>query len=266
MTTIQTKRLTYLTLISGGFVLLGSGIWLYTRHQVWLQGQRLDSLTQIGLIIFGIFVVLMPFHLRYHWDNLTPGGMAKEFATKAGQIMGLLASIAAIVYLAIQLIALPARLGYPNLTWLWLFVLLIPAAMILFDLAKGSYARTWSNAGYGFLLYTFKINVLILIQIVGAIGAFLLFPAGFIVQFLSLADIFMTQIGRGAGDVLLLCSWANVSGTACTPFLFTFHIGHLLLVLMAAWYGESLFNRTVDLYGNGLDWLSSRLEAAPKRA
>jgi hypothetical protein len=266
MTIIQAKRLTYIALIISGFALLGGGVWLYTRHQVWLQGQRLDSLTQIGLIIFGIFVVLMPFHLRYHWDNLTPGGMAKEFATKAGQIMGLLASIAAIVYLAIQLITLPASLGYPNLTWLWLFVLLIPAAMILLDLINGTYARTWSNVGYGFLLYTFKINVLILIQIVGAVGALLLFPAGFLLQFLSFVDIFMTQIGRGAGNVLLLCDWANIGAAACTPFLFTFHIGHLLLVLIAARYGEPIFNKTADLYGSGLDWLAARLEATPKRA
>ncbi len=266
MIIIHARRLTYLTLISSGFVLLGGGIWLYTRHQGWLQGQRLDMLAQIGLTILGIFVLLMPFHLRYHWDKLTPRSMVKEFVTKAGQIMGLLASIVAIVYLALQLIMLPVRLGHPNLIWFWLFVLLIPAAMILLDLAKGTYTRSWANAGYGFLLYTFKINILILIQIVGAVGALLLFPAGFFVQFLSLADIFMTQIGRGAGDVLLLCGWANVSATACTPFLFTFHIGHLLLVLIVARYGESLFNRTVDLYGNGLDWLRSRLEAAPERA
>jgi hypothetical protein len=266
MTTVHAKRLTYFALITGGFLLLVSGIWLYTHHQVWLQGQRLDTLARVFLIIFGIFVLLMPFHLRYHWETLTPRGMAREFLVKAGQIMGLLASIVAIVYLAIQLITLPARLGYPDLMWLWLFLLLIPAALILIDLMNGTYARTWSNLGFGFLLYTFKLNVLILLQIVVAVGGLLLFPAGFLVQFLSLADIIMTQIGRGAGDVLLLCDWASVSAANCTPFLFTFHIGHLLLVAFVALYGEAVFNKTADLYGSGLDWLAARLETAHMRA
>jgi hypothetical protein len=187
--------------------------------------------------------------------------MVREFVVKIGQIMRLLASIVAIVYLAMQLITLPARLGYPNLMWLWLFLLLIPAALVLFDLIKGTYARTWSNLGFGFLLYTFKLNVIILIQIVGAVGALLLFPAGFLLQFLSLVDIVMTQMGRGAGDVLLLCGWANVSAANCTPFLFTFHIGHLLLVAVVALYGEAVFNKTADLYGSGLEWLAARLVA-----
>jgi hypothetical protein len=259
--TVHARRLTYFALITGGFVLLAGGIWLYTRHQLWLQGQRLDMLARVGLAIFGIFVVLMPFHLRYHWETLTPRSMVREFVVKAGQIMGLLASIVAIVYLAIQLITLPARLGYPNLMWLWLFLLLIPAVLVLFDLINGTYARTWSNLGFGFLLYTFKLNVLILIQIVGAVGALLLFPAGFLLQFLSLVDIVMTQIGRGAGDVLLLCGWANVSTANCTPFLFTFHIGHLLLVAVVALYGEAVFNKTADLYGSSLEWLAARLVA-----
>lgn len=264
--TVHTKRLTYITLIAGGFALLAGGIWLYSDHQLWLQDQRLDMLARLILLIFGIFVVLMPFHLRYHWQTLTPRGMAREFLVKAGQIMGLLASIVALVYLAIQLITLPARLGYPNLMWLWLFLLLIPAAMISIDLINGTYVRTWSNVGYGFLLYAFKINVMILIQIVGAVGALLLFPAGFLAQILSLVDIVMTQIGRGAGDVLLLCGWANVGTAACTPFLFTFHIGHLLLVVVVALYGEAIFNKTADLYGDGLDWLAARLEAAHMQA
>jgi hypothetical protein len=150
--------------------------------------------------------------------------MVREFVVKAGQIMGLLASIVAIVYLAMQLITLPARLGFPNLMWLWLFLLLIPAVLVLFDLINGTYARTWSNLGFGFLLYTFKLNVIIFIQIVGAVGALLLFAAGFLLQFLSLVDIVMAQIGRGAGDVLLLCGWANVSATYCTlrPSCFLF--------------------------------------------
>jgi hypothetical protein len=55
--TVHARRLTYFALITGGFVLLAGGIWLYTRHQLWLQGQRLDTLARVGLIIFGIFTV-----------------------------------------------------------------------------------------------------------------------------------------------------------------------------------------------------------------
>jgi hypothetical protein len=72
---VHAKGLTYFGLITGSFVLLAGGIWLYTRHQLWLQGHRLDMLSRVGLIIFCIFVVLMPFHLRYHWETLTPRGI-----------------------------------------------------------------------------------------------------------------------------------------------------------------------------------------------
>ncbi|MFO7540884.1 MAG: hypothetical protein R6X32_22820 [Chloroflexota bacterium] len=261
MPTSNIKHLIYTTLTIGGFVLLVSGIWLYHRHQVWLQGRNLDSLLLWGLIIFGIFVVLMPFHLSYHWATLTPQGMVREFVVKAGQIIGLLATIIAVFYLATQLITLPRRLGYPNLMWFWLFLLLIPLLLVLIDLFNGTYARTLSNLGVGFLLYMFKLNGMILIQIVGAAGAVFLFPAGFFMQFLSLVDIIMTLFGRGAGDALLLCSWANVGAALCTPFLFTFHIGHLLLVAVVALYGETVFNKTADLYATGLDWLAARLAA-----
>jgi hypothetical protein len=256
---VKAKHLTYIALITSGFILLGSGVWLYYRHQVWLQRQSLDSLLLVGLIILGIFVVLMPFHLRVHWETLTSRGMVREFAVKAGQIMGLLATIVAVFYLVMQLITLPIKLGYPDLMWLWLFLLLIPLLMVLIDLFNQTYARTWTNLGVGFLLYIFKLNGMILIQIVVAGGALLLFPAGFLMQFLSLVDIIMTQIGRGTGDLLLLCDWANVEATNCTPFLFTFHIGHLLLVGVVALYGEVVFNKTADLYANVLEWLAARL-------
>lgn len=255
----RAKWLLYITLITGSFALLGSGVWLYYRHQVWLQRQNLDSPFLAGLIILGIFTVLMPVHLRVHWRALTLRGMVREFVVKAGQIMGLLATIVAVFYLVIQLITLPISLGYANFIWFWLFLLLIPLLMVLIDLFNQTYARTWTNLGVGFLLYIFKLNGIILIQIVVAGGALLLFPAGFLMQFLSLVDIIMTQIGRGAGDLLLLCDWANVEATNCTPFLFTFHIGHLLLVVVVALYGEAVFNKMADLYANVLEWLAARL-------
>jgi hypothetical protein len=55
--TVHARRLVYLALITGGFVLLAGGIWLYTRHPLWLESHRLDMLLRVGLIIFGIFTV-----------------------------------------------------------------------------------------------------------------------------------------------------------------------------------------------------------------
>lgn len=257
---IVAKQITYITLIVSSFTALASSTWLYNRHHLWLQERNLDSPLLVLLIIFGIFVLLMPFHLRVHWQTLTPQSMVREFMVKAGQIMGLLGSIVAIIYLGGQLLMLPARLGYPDLAWLWAFLILIPLFLIAVDLANGTHARTWNNVAFGFLLYTFKLNILIIIQIVGAVGALLLFPAGFLVQFLSLVDIVMSQFGRGAGELPLLCSWAKVEAAMCTPVLFTFHIGHLLLVGIAALYGEALFNKTADLYGDGLEWLAAKIE------
>ena len=62
------------------------------------QARNLDSAVSLTLWVVAIFALLIPFHLLYHWDRLTPSGLAREFLVKVGQIMGLLASITAVFY------------------------------------------------------------------------------------------------------------------------------------------------------------------------
>ena len=117
-----------------------------------------------------------------------------------------------------------------------------------------------TNFSLAFLLYTWRIYGLLLIQVASIPPSFTLFPAGFFLQFLGLADLLLRQFGRFTGDLPLLCEWANLAHPACTPALWSFHLGHALLALVALRYGRILFDKSSDRYALSLERLAKRLK------
>lgn len=140
----------------------------------------------------------------------------------------------------------------------WL-ALVVPLVMAGIDLAGGSYTRTLFNFGVCFLMYTYRIYGLWAIQLVVIPLAFVLFPAGFFLQLLSFADLVVRSMGRFVGEQTLLCAWSGVEPAACAPVLVTFHLGHLLLVVLALKVGPVAFEKVVIWYRAGLAWFEDRL-------
>ncbi|MCA9922758.1 MAG: hypothetical protein KC421_10310 [Anaerolineales bacterium] len=255
----MSKRLTFLALTIAGFAGLGIGTWQYRRYWEWLNTRGLDGPAFLGLIFLGILVLIMPVHLRGMWDQITPLGMVREFVVKGGLMMGVVTALVLVLLLIVLLVSLPARLGRPALILPWL-TLLVPLAITVIDLAKGNCARTVANFFTVFVLYTFRIYGMLAIQFTFIPLAFAIFPAGFFLQFLGIVDFVARQFGRFIGERPWLCEWGNINQPACTPALLGFHIGHLLLVVVALKYGQTLFDAAADRYRVGLEWLAARIE------
>ena len=253
------KRLTFAALTIATFLLLVGGIGLIWHNFNWLNLHRLAGVAILMLIMLAAFAVMMPLHLRTMWEHMTPASMVRDYAVRGGAMMAVSAAIFLGMVALGTLLTLPARLGNPSLGLLWL-ALLVPLLLMGIDLIKGSYARTMSNAATVYLLYAVRIfgMLALVFAVVGVI--FLLFPAGIVAQLLSLGSIIGGFV-TGSGAPPLLCQWVNVGQPACTSALAAFHIGHLLLIVVAIKVGPPLFDRTVDLYRSGLDGLAARLES-----
>ncbi|MCB9006688.1 MAG: hypothetical protein H6656_04840 [Ardenticatenaceae bacterium] len=253
------KRITFAALILLSFVGLWGGIQFYRRQIETLQSQGTDGPLFIGLIILGISVLLMPFHLRMTWEKWTAWGLVREYVVRFGLIIGTLLAIFLVFGLIVLLITLPARLGRGYLILPWLTVL-VPLVMVIIDLAQQNIKRTARNFVAGFSLYAFRIYGLLLIQFVTIPIAFVLFPAGFFLQLLSLGDL-IARWGFNVyvGERPLLCEWFNLLDS-CTPGLVSLHVGHLILAVLAAKFGSALFARASDWYKNNLESIQSWLE------
>ncbi|MCB8981897.1 MAG: hypothetical protein H6657_31205 [Ardenticatenaceae bacterium] len=255
------KRITFATLILLSLLGLGGGIQYYRRNLETLQSSGLDGALFIGLIILGISVLLMPIHLRMTWGKWSAWGLVREYALRFSLIIGTLLAIFVGFGLIVLIITLPERLGRGYLVLPWLTVL-VPLMMVIIDLAKQNIKRTAKNFALGFGLYAFRIYGLLLIQFVTIPIAFVLFPAGFFLQLLSLVDL----VERWGFNVYvserpLLCEWFNLLDN-CTLGLISLHVGHLILALLAAKYGPALFDQASVWYRNSLEKMVSRLEPA----
>jgi hypothetical protein len=255
------KRMTFATLILLSLLGLWSGIQYYRRNLETLQSSDLDGALMIALIILGISVLLMPFQLRMTWEKWSAWGLVREYVVRFSLIIGTLLAIFLIFGLIGLLIALPARMGRGYLILPWLTVL-VPLVMVIIDLAQQNIKRTARNFVAGFGLYAFRIYGLLLIQFVTIPIAFVLFPAGFFLQLLSVGDL----IARWGFDVYvaerpLLCEWFNLLNS-CTPGLVSLHVGHLILALVAAKYGPTLFDRASDWYKISLEKIAGWIETA----
>lgn len=255
------KKITLGTLVLLSLLGLWSGIQFYRRHAEALQSQGTDGALIIALIILGIAVLLMPFHLRMTWEKWSVWGLVREYVVRFSLIIGTLLAIFLGFGLVGLIITLPAQFGRGYLILPWLTVL-VPLVMVIIDLAQQNIKRTARNFVVGFSLYAFRIYGLLLIQFVTIPVAFVLFPAGFFLQLLSLGDL-VARWGFGlfVAERPLLCEWFNLLDS-CTPGLISLHVGHLILALLAAKFGPTLFDQTSDWYKIGLEKMSDWLEPA----
>lgn len=253
------KRITFANLILLSLLGLWSGIQYYRRNLETLQSSGLDGAVFIGLIILGISVLLMPFHLRMSWEKWSAWGLVREYAVRFSLIIGTLVAIFLGFGLIGLLITLPAQFGRGYLILPWLTVL-VPLVMVSIDLAQQTIKRTARNFVVGFGLYAFRIYGLLLIQLVTIAFAFGLFPAGFFMQLLSLGDL-VARWGFGVfvAERPLLCEWLNLLD-GCTPGLVSLHVGHLILTLLAAKFGPALFDQASDWYKASLELMQGWLE------
>lgn len=253
------KRFTFASLILLSIAGLWGGIQFYRRQLDTLQAHGLDGPTFIVLIILGIAVLLMPAHLGMTWEKWTATSLLREYVVRFSLIFGTLFAVFLIFILIGLIVSLPARLGHGYLVLPWLSVL-VPLALVIIDLAKHTIKRTARNFLVGFGLYLFRIYGMLLIQFITIPVAFMLFPAGFFLQLLSLADL-VARWGFQlyAGERPILCEWFNLVD-GCTPGLISLHLGHLVLALAAAKFGPGLFNRASDWYKIGLETIESWLE------
>ncbi|MAT98870.1 MAG: hypothetical protein CL608_17130 [Anaerolineaceae bacterium] len=253
------KRITFAALILLSLASLWRGTQFFRHQQEALHARGFDGFFLLGLIILGISVLLMPFHLRMTWEKWSAWGLVREYATRFSLIIGALLAIFLLFTFIGLIITLPARLGRGYLILPWLTVL-VPLVMVLIDLAQQNIKRTVRNFVAGFGLYAFRIYGLLLIQFITIPVAFVLFPAGFFLQLLSLGDL-VARWGFGVyvAERPLLCEWFNLVD-GCTPGLISLHIGHLLLALAAAKFGPALFDRASDGYKTGLETIESWLD------
>jgi hypothetical protein len=255
------KRITFAALILLSLLGLWAGIQYYRRNLETLQSSGLDGALFIFLIILGISVLLIPIHLRMTWEKWSAWGLLREYGLRFGFLIGGLLAIVLVFLLIGLIISLPARVGHDYLVLPWLTVL-VPLVMVIIDLAQQNIKRTARNFVAGFGLYAFRIYGLLLIQFVTIPIAFVLFPAGFFLQLLSLGDL-VARWGFNVyvGERPLLCEWFNLLDS-CTPGLISLHVGHLILALLAAKFGQALFDRASDWYKNSLEKMSEWLEPA----
>jgi hypothetical protein len=157
------------------------------------------------------------------------------------------------------LLSLPEWLGRP---YLLLFGLLffVPLFVAVIEVISGSIRRTpgnllWSTARHGF-----QLCYLLLFQLSVIPVAFLLFPAGFFLQFISLTEAGVRYFGGKSYEALpVLCQWAGTGESACAPALLTFHVGHLLVVILTLKFGARLLDKGADWYADGMLLLENRI-------
>ncbi len=254
------KRLTFLTLTIAGFAGLGVAIWQYRRHWEWLDTRGLNGAVFLELIFLGIFAIMTPLEFRSRWEKITPGQMVHDFFVRGTLMMATITGIVVIFVLIIFIGSIPGRLGRPYLL-LPMLILLVPLGIIIIDIAKGTVRRTVGNLAWGYALYSFKIIYLLLVQFATIPIAFVLFPAGFFLQIISIIEGVIRFFSSGTPDSLpVLCEWFNVGANACGPSLVGFHVGHLVLALLAAKYGERVLDKAADGYAIGIEWLAGKIE------
>lgn len=256
----MSKRLTFGCIVALNLALLLGGSWLFWTQRLGLQSRGLDGVALLTLLMVLVVNGIMPFHLRAKWDSLTALGMLREWGMRGGLLILAMFGIGLAFLGVVWLVTLPTQFfdsSWAALVWL---TLLVPLAMALIDFYQHKIQRSARNLGLGFLLYTFHIYGLLAIQFSLIPVAFILFPAGFFVQLLSLFDLGMRLFGRPIDDLPMLCNWTGVDSAICPQTLVALHVGHLILAGVAVYFGERLFNRLTDGYAHGLEWLREQIQ------
>ena len=254
------KRLTFIALTAAGFAALGIGIWQTIRHWAWLDARHLSGLVTLDLVGLLFLAFIIPLHLRSMMDSATPAEMIKDVALRGSLMMLAFTAVFGVLASIGFLLALPARWERPYLL-LPALLLLLPIVLSVVDIIRGIIQRTPANLFWSWLKHSFETYYILLIQLGTIPIAFLLFPAGIFLQIISLVEEGIRLFSSKTFDSMpLLCEWTNVSASACTPTLVTFHIGHLILAGLGVMYGQRLLDKAADGYVTGLEWLGERIE------
>ena len=258
----MSKQHTFTLLTLSGVLLLIASIASVYNQSDWLTEQNLLGSAFLLLIMIGIFTLLMPLELRQKYDQLTPQQMVEQYLTRLTQIIIVVGGLLLLFRLILYLLALPTMLGRPEFTLIWL-TLLVPFGISLIDLYQGNYPRTPTKFALSFALQTWRIYGQLLIFLPITLGAFVLFPGGICLQFLSGLDLIGHLLSEPSlsNSTPLLCDQLNLGVNSCIPALVGFHVGHPLLMVGAVYRGEWLFNKLVDGYAVSLTWLVARLQA-----
>lgn len=255
----MSRKQTTWTLSLAAVILLGAALWQAIQHWEWLEARHLAGIATLDLIALGVLAFAIPLHLNSLPETMSPGQMAWDVLWRSTLAMLAFTALGGLFALIGWLLTLPARMGRPYLL-LPALLILTPIGAAVADILRGPMQRTPGNLLWRWLHHNFELYYLLLIQLGTLPIAFLLFPAGFFIQLLTLVEEGIRLFGQGPFDTLpLLCEWANVSPTACTPLLATFHVGHLVLALLAAKFGSSLLDKAADGYAAGQAWLAERI-------
>jgi hypothetical protein len=253
------KRLTYIVLVTVGLATLATAVNGYLTHWDWLEARRLVIPARVGVFILGIIALLMPIHLRVHWNELTAVGLIREYLSKAGMIAGTLTVLGAAIGLVFTIIMLPLWFDQPALFLPWL-LFAAPLARVGQEMYAGTYPATLEKALWGWAYYSFYLYFMLVLMIGGAIIGFLLFPAGFFLQFMGGVDLIVRIFWPEAAGGNLVCGLLRLGETGCRPApLIAFHASHLILALAGLRYGEAIFNWFTDQYAKGLRWFEGKL-------
>jgi hypothetical protein len=253
------KRLTYFVLVGAGLALLATAVNGYLTHWDWLEARRLVIPARVGIFILGIIALLMPIHLRVHWEELTAVGLIREYLTKAGMIAGTLTVLGATIGLVFTIIMLPIWFDQPALMLPWL-LFAAPLARVAQEMYAGTFPATVEKALWGWAYYSFYLYVMLVLMIGGAIIGFILFPAGFFLQFMGGVDLVVRLVWPEAAGENLVCGLLRLGDAACRPApLLALHASHLALAVFGLRYGEQMFNWCADQYGKGLRWFERKL-------
>ena len=255
----MSKRRAFWILTVAGFAALGIGIWQTIRHWEWLDAHHLSGMATLDLVGLGFLAFVIPLHLRGMMDTATPVEMARDVLVRGGLMMLAFTAVFGALALIGFVLSIPARVGRPYLL-IPSLLLLVPVILSFADIIRDIIQRTPGNLFWSYLRHSFELYYLLLIQLGAVLIGFALFPAGFFLQIISLVEEGIRFFGRGPFDSLpMLCEWTNVSASACTPTLLTFHVGHLALAVLGLKYGERLLDKSADWYAAGMAWLGGRI-------
>lgn len=252
------KTAVFLLCLTLSLTLFGGLIWLYYRHYPTLQANKRHGFAALGLILLGMFQLLTPLDIRSRWAQMETRDIVRDYGFKMGGGLGLITAVLLIFLLLNWLLELPSRLNRPALLWAMLF-LGAPLVAIVVDLIQNIVRRTLRNLIVGYIIYSFKIYFLLIAQFIYVPIAFLLFPAGFFLQIISIAEAAIRWF-QGASGLPILCLWSGIEPPYCLPALYTFHIAHLILAYFGAKYGDQILDRWGGWLHLGMEALDSWME------
>ncbi len=253
------RRTLTAALLLASLVLLLIGIYLFRQHNEWLNTRGLDRLSLFLLGSFGLAVVLTPIILRSVPGATTSRSFVVLYLRVFGQVFVILGGIS-IAFIAAGFVIY--LIGAYPLFVLPVLLLLFPLGLIVIDMVQGNASKTLGNLLFGYGYYSYDVLYLLLAQLILLPILFFIGPLGFFFIFISAIDLASRVIpALEASPVPILCTWSGISYPYCTPSLLVLLLLYLLLIFIAARFG----NRIVEGFSAGYHWGKGRLGSGIKR-